>query len=110
MMTETMMPTTLRAHLNPLWIFCAKFSNTDAPQRRVVKGMNTLSEADTSAVANQIARLITPAPQRNRIGEAGNAQPQMAGLGDLRKYRIFVYLHQVFLWRGGRVKADEQAI
>jgi len=37
MMTETMMATTLRAHLNPPRIFCANFSNTDAPQRREVK-------------------------------------------------------------------------
>jgi hypothetical protein len=59
MMTETMMATTLRAHLHPPQIFCANFSNTDAPQRREVKGMNTPSQADTAAVANQLARLIT---------------------------------------------------
>jgi hypothetical protein len=51
MMTETMMATTLRAHLHPPRIFCANFSNTDAPQRREVEGMNTPSQADTSAVA-----------------------------------------------------------
>ena len=37
MMTETMMATTLRAHLHPPRIFCANFSNTDAPQSREVK-------------------------------------------------------------------------
>src|SRR5215468_4076593 len=59
MMTETMMATTLRAHLHPPRIFCAIFSNTDAPQRREVEGMNTPSQADTSAVANQLVRQMT---------------------------------------------------
>src|SRR5215831_1447185 len=38
MTSETMMATTLRAHLHPPRIFCANFSNTDAPQSREVKG------------------------------------------------------------------------
>src|SRR5215472_4345413 len=59
MMTETMMATTLRAHLHPPRIFCANFSNTDAPGRREVKGMITPSQVDTSAFANKLARLIT---------------------------------------------------
>jgi len=59
MTMETMMTMTLRAHLHPPRIFCTNFSNTGAPQRREVKGMNTPTQADTAAVANQLARLIT---------------------------------------------------
>src|SRR5262249_19657023 len=42
MMTETMMATMLRAHLHPPRIFCANFSNTDAPQRPEVKSASSL--------------------------------------------------------------------
>ena len=51
------MATTLRAHLHPPRIFCANFSNTDAPQSREVKRHEHAKSG--SAVANQLARLIT---------------------------------------------------
>src|SRR5215475_14248331 len=78
MMTETMMATTIRAHLHPPWVFCANFSNTDAPQRREVKGMNTPSQADTSAVANQLARLITAGTtERELVATVARAFPDL---------------------------------
>ena len=72
------MATTIRAHLHPPWIFCANFSNTDAPQRREVKGMNTPSQADTSAVANQLARLITAGTtERELVATVARAFPDL---------------------------------
>src|SRR5215831_1447184 len=76
MKTETMMA--LCAHLHPPRIFCANFSNTDAPQRREVKGMSTPSQADTSAVANQLARLITAGTtERELVATVARAFPDL---------------------------------
>ena len=78
MMMETMMATTFRVHLHPPRIFCANFSNTDAPQGREVKGMNTPSQADTSAVANQLARLITAGTSaRELVATVARAFPDL---------------------------------
>src|SRR5215468_5340070 len=76
MKTETMMA--LCTHLHPPRIFCANFSSTDAPQRREVKGMNTPSQADTSAVANQLARLITAGTtERELVAKVARAFPDL---------------------------------
>src|SRR5262245_16059429 len=77
-MMGTIMATTLRVHLHRPRIFCANSSNTAAPQRWEVKGMNTSRQADTSAVANQLARLITAGTtERELVATVARAFPDL---------------------------------
>ena len=44
----------------------------------------------------------------NRGGAtSGEVEREVAGLGHVRKYLIFVCLDDIFLWRDGREDADE---
>src|SRR6516162_754302 len=82
MMTETMMATTLRAHLHPPRIFCANFSNTDAPQSREVKrhkhsksGRHFSSRQPTRAANNRQHHRADAAQRGAKRAPAGRAGP-----------------------------------